>query len=389
MRSFLYLYLATVREFRRDISALFWTLAFPVMFILIFGVVFSGDGDIDFTVGLVNEDGEASAQLVEGFEQIDAFDIKTGTRADELAALEDGDRSAVIVIPEGTGATLDAYFRELNAQAAGGAPADQPVSQSEAPLPVAPLTVYYDPANQNASQIVLTMADRVVAGLNEHMTGISPALTIQPETVTSEDLRNIDYFLPGVLAMSLMQLGLFGTAGTLVSLREKGVLRRMGVTPLSKTTLLASQIAFRLTTALFQTGVIVIVGYIAFDVHIEASNLVPILGVVVLGGTTFIAFGYFISGLAKTEEAVQGIISLPNFLFMFLSGIFWPVEIMPDWIRPLVDVIPLTYLGDALRETMIQAGSTFSMTRNLTVLTIWLVVSGVLAVRLFRWDPQG
>jgi ABC-2 type transport system permease protein len=152
---------------------------------------------------------------------------------------------------------------------------------------------------------------------------------VQMQTVSTSDLRSIDYLLPGVIAMSLMQLGLFGTAAPLVSLREKQVLRRMGATPLSKTNLLASQVAFRLTTALAQTAIIVIVGALAFDVHIDTANLLAIIGVVLLGATTFITFGYFVSGLARTEEAVQGIVSLPNFIFMFLSGIFFPLEMMP------------------------------------------------------------
>ncbi|RPI92019.1 MAG: ABC transporter permease, partial [Chloroflexi bacterium] len=250
------------------------------------------------------------------------------------------------------------------------------------------LNVYYDPADQNTAQIVLNIVDKVVAGMNQEITGQVPALTVETRTVRTEDLRYIDYFLPGVLAMSLMQLGLFGTAAPLVSLREKQVLRRMGATPLSKTTLLGSQIAFRLTTALVQTGIIVVVGAVIFDVQIVAANVFSISGIVLLGGTMFITLGYFISGIARTEEAVQGIVSLPNFIFMFLSGIFFPLEMMPSWIRPLVDVIPLTYLSDALRATMIEAGDYFSMTRNVVIMTAWLIVCAVLAVRFFKWEPQ-
>jgi len=375
MRSIAYLYLATVREFTRDKTALFWTLAFPVMFILIFGVIFTNDGDISFDIGLVNEDGAASAQLVQSFEQIDAFKIKTGTRDEELKALEDGDRSAVIVIPQGTGAQLDSYFTRQTGSGTTGTAS-------------AALAVYYDPADQNTSQIVINIIDKVVAGMNQGLTGVAPALSIESQSVTTNDLRSIDYLLPGVLAMSLMQLGLFGTAAPLVSLREKQVLRRMGATPLSKSALLASQVIFRLTTALIQAAVIVGVGAAVFGVHIDAAHIPTIIGVILLGAAMFITMGYFISGLAKTEEAVQGLISLPNFLFMFLSGIFFPVDFMPSWIRPVVDVIPLTYLGDALRATMIDAGSYFSMTRNIAILSAWLLICGVLAVRFFRWEPQ-
>ena len=388
MRSFVHLYVATIREFTRDFSALFWTMAFPIMFILIFGAVFSNEGDISFDLGVVNLDGSASSNLVTGFEAVDAFDVTVGNYEDELAALEDGDRSAVVVIPAGTGTLLEGYTRQLVEQSAATASLEAPAGASTDDTAPAALQVYYDPADQSSSQIVINIIDQVVARMNENITGMSPALTIESQTVSADDLSSIDYLLPGVLAMSLMQLGLFGTAGPLVALREKQVLRRMGATPLTRQTLLASQVAFRLTTALLQTALIIVVGILVFDVHIEFSNLPSIIGVVMLGATMFITLGYFLSGVAKTEEAVQGIISLPNFIFMFLSGIFFPVEMMPEWIRPIMDVIPLTYLGDALRKTMVDAGSYFSMERNLAILTVWLVICAVLAVRFFRWEPQ-
>ena len=376
MRSFVQLYKATVREFARDKSALFWTFAFPIFFIGIFGVIFSGEQNISFKVGLVNEDGTASTRLVQGFKQISAFKIDEGTRDAELKALKDGDRSAVIIIPAGTGAALAANPTLLTGANQGAASGQ------------ATLNVYYDPANQNTSQIVLNIIDKVVSAMNEGITGVQPVLTIQSQSVTTSSLSSIDYLLPGVLAMSLMQLGLFATAAPLVSLREKGVLRRMGATPLSKTTLLTSQVAFRLTTAFAQTALIVLVGVGVFHVHIVASHIIGIVAMVLLGASLFITMGYFLSGVAKTEEAVNGLIQLPNITFMFLSGIFFPVEIMPSWIRPLVDVIPLTYVGDALRKTMINAGSYFSMTRNVAIMLAWLVVCGVLALRFFRWETE-
>ena len=373
MKAFIPLYMANVREFVRDRSALFWTAAFPVMFILIFGVIFTGGDDISFSIGVVNEDGAASERLVENFEAIDAFNVTVAEREQELSALEDGDRSAVIVIPQGTGAAIGSAITPASDRQSKGAA----------------LEVYYDPADQNTSQIVLNVIDRIVAGMNQGITGVAPVLTVEAREVTSTELTNIDYLLPGILAMSLMQLGLFGTAAPLVSMREKGVLRRMGATPLSRWALLVSQVAFRMTLAFLQTAILMGVWMAAFDVQIEIQNLPLIIGVVLFGASMFITLGYFLSTLANTEEALQGIVALPNFLFMFLSGIFWPVDFMPSWIRPLVDLIPLTYLGDLLRKVMIDAGSYFSAERSILVLGVWLAVTTVLALRFFKWEPQG
>ncbi|WP_119067665.1 ABC transporter permease [Aggregatilinea lenta] len=380
MRSLFYLFMASIREFTRDITALFWTFAFPLFFIFIFGVIFSGDNDVSFDLGIVNEAGDAGQMVVNTFKSIDAFDVTTGTLDDELAALKDGDRSAVIVIPADAASALQLANRPEGELPTGGG--------SETASQVA-LDVYYDPASANTSQIVLNIVDKVVGGINQGITGVQPVVTLDQRTVTSTGLRNIDYLLPGVIAMSLMQLGLFATAAPLVSLREKQVLRRMGATPLSRTTLLISQVLFRLAIAGVQLALIIGVGALAFNVHVEIKNIPAIIGIAALGSTMFITLGYFLSGLAKTEEAVQGIVQLPNFVFMFLSGIFFPVDMMPSWLRPVVDAIPLTYLADALRKVMIDAGSYYSLTTSVLILSAWLLVCGVLAVRFFKWEPQG
>ena len=106
----------------------------------------------------------------------------------------------------------------------------------------------------------------------------------------------------------------------------------------------------------------------------------------VLGALTFVSLGYLIAALSKTEESVFGITSVLNFPMMFLSGIFFPLEIMPDWIRPVVQAIPLTYLVDALRQTMVGAPPVHALGLDALVLGIWLAVAAVLSVRLFRWE---
>lgn len=92
---------------------------------------------------------------------------------------------------------------------------------------------------------------------------------------------------------------------------------------------------------------------------------------------------------ARGDVALETLEGLPNFVFMFLSRIFFPVDMMPSWLRPVVDAIPLTYLADALRKLMVDAGSYYSLTRSVLILTAWLLVCGVLAVRFFKWEPQG
>ncbi len=101
---------------------------------------------------------------------------------------------------------------------------------------------------------------------------------------------------------------------------------------------------------------------------------------------TLISIGYFIVARARTVEAAQPIIQLVQFPMLFLSGIFWPVDFMPAAMRPIINAMPLTYLGDAFRQIMVGATPIHSLWLDAAVLGTWLVVCMILAIRLFKWE---
>ena len=361
MKAFFQLYLASLKEFVRDRMAMFWTLAFPIFFIFIFGIIFSGSSSMTFDIGVAVEDtGQVGSALGQAFHQVESFKITEGTPDALLAQLKDGDLRLVIVIPAG-------------------------LSESVSAGKSMPVKVYYDASSQTTTRIALTIAEKIVEGFDRQLSQRPTLLTLQTESVTASNLSDIDFLLPGILAMSLMQLGLFGTASALVQLREQQVLRRIGATPLPRLTLLAAQVLHRLTIGLTQTFLIILVGRLLFNVHI-LGNLLVLVVFVLLGAFMFVAMGYFISGLAKTQESVMGITQLINFPMMFLSGLFFPVDIMPAWIRPVVVALPLTYLADALRQIMVGATPIYPLILDFGVLTLWLAGCVILAVRFFRWE---
>jgi len=361
MRAFWKLFLANLKGFFRDRMALFWMLAFPVFIILLFGAVFGGGDDASFDIGLVVEDaGPAAKGIAMAFEQVPVLNVHRGELDEEIEALKKGDRRAVVVLPEG-----------LSEAIAGKEPIDVPV--------------YYDPANQTASQIVLSIIRRILEEVDRHISGTPQVLRLSEQTILSRRLRGIDYLLPGVVAMALMQLGVFGTAHPIISLRERQVLRRLSVTPLPRSTFLAADVLLRLLIALTQVVLLLVIGMLVFDVRVEGSWLL-FAGFVALGAAMFIALGFVVASISPTEEAGNAITQLVNFPMMFLSGIFFPVEIMPDWLRPVVEAMPLTYLGDALRQVMVGASALHPLHVDAAVLAAWFVVCVALSVRLFRWE---
>src|SRR5690348_813528 len=362
MTTVLSLYRASLKEFIRDRAAMFWTLAFPLLFIVLFGVIFSGGGSPNYTVGLVNQDtGQVGTQLAQAFKSVKAFDVKNGTMDNELDNLKKGQLDMVIVIPSGL---------------SDAAQAKQP----------AQVQMYYDPSkNQANGQIMANIVQQVIAGFNQGLTQVTPPLQLTQNSVNTHDLRTIDFLMPGILAMSLMQLGLFGTATPLVSLRQEQVLRRLGATPLPRWQLLASQVLMRLTIALVQTGLILALSVWVFKVEIQ-GNILAVLGLVVLGAVAFVSMGYLVAAISKTVDAANGITSAVNFPMMFLSGIFFPLAALPIFLTPIVRALPLTYLGDALRQVLTGGTPAFSIWLDVAVLAAWTLVCSLLAVRLFKWE---
>jgi ABC-2 type transport system permease protein len=116
------------------------------------------------------------------------------------------------------------------------------------------------------------------------------------------------------------------------------------------------------------------------------GNPLSIAGFVVLGALTFTSIGYVIASFARTEEAANGITSVVQFPLMFLSGIFFPLEILPQWLKTVATFLPLTYLGDALRQTMVGGAPFVPLWVDFAVLAGWLVVTLGLSARFFRWQ---
>lgn len=360
MRAFRKLLIANFKQFFRDKTAVFFTFAFPLIFIGIFGLVFGGEETVNYNIGLANYDNSAiGAGISQTIKDIPIFEVSEGELSDKLTELKDGDLRAVVVIPADIEASI----------AAGRAVA---------------ITVYHDPSQTTSVQIILPVLRQVVGEIDRQLTQQPVVLTLAEESILSQNLRYIDFFVPGILAMSIMMTGFFGVM-PLVEWREKKVLKRLGVTPLRRSTVVFSQVAFRLVLTVLQAIILLGVAYFAFNVQV-IGNWFMLLGLLLLGTLSFISIGYLVASRARTVEGAMPIINLITFPMMFLSGIFFPVEIMPDFMRPVVAAFPLTYLGDAFRQIMVDATPLHPLIIDVAVLGGWLIVCMVLAIRFFRWE---
>ncbi|MFI5258067.1 MAG: ABC transporter permease [Candidatus Limnocylindrales bacterium] len=368
MKTLLGLTVANVKSFTRDRSALFWTFFFPVMFVLLFGVLFSGSGDSKVTVGFVDLDGTGTsaalrAQIVAN---VPILTLNDGTLDEEKAAMQKGDVSAIIVIPKG--------LQDAVVSTKAGHPASVAVQ------------LYTDPAQTQTSQVVQNAVSQIANGFSLGVVSPNRAavLTVGELTLSSTNISTVTYLVPSILAMALMQLGVFA-AVPLVQQREKGILKRIGATPLERWKLVASNILLRLIIAALDTVLIIGVGIAVFHIDI-VGNLAAAAGLVFLGAGAFLALGFMLASFLKTEEQATGVVQVVQMPLMFLSGIFFPFDFMPDFLRTVARFLPLTYLGDGLRQTMVNGTQVAPLGVDVVILAGWLVVCLAIAARSFRWE---
>jgi ABC-2 type transport system permease protein len=362
MQALFALTLANIRSYTRDRAAVFWTIAFPLVFIVLFGLIFQGSGGARLTLGFVdNERSPASEQLKAGFEALDGVTLVETTIEDAKSQMQIGKVDGIIVVPVGYAASL--------AAAGGGAPPVQ-------------LEVYTDPSRPQLAGSIYQAVGTVLGIVN--LGGRPPLVVPSPQTVQTENLNAISYFVPSMLGLSIMQVGIFA-AIPLVADREKLILKRLAATPLRRWQLVGSNVLMRILIAFTQAVIIVAVGSLLFGVEVVGS-LILVAGFVTLGAMAFLALGYVIASFAKTEDAANGMTSMIQFPMMFLSGAFFQIDQMPQFLQVVARIIPLTYLADALRQVMVGGAAFAPLWVCAAVLLGWVVVCFGIAARKFEWQ---
>lgn len=356
------LFVASVKMFVRNRTALFFSLFLPLVIMLIFGVL-NFEGSTSLALGVVDEAGtDASAALVDGLGEYDYLEITTGSRDPELQALEKGDRDFVLVIPEGFAPRLGGETG-LVAYASTSDPSQAQVGQG---------------------LLQQAVAGALASGAGAPLPGGGFAAPVAFESVQSRDLGYIDFLVPGIVGMTVMQLGLFGVAFGFVQLKRTGALRRLFATPTSPAYFLSAQVASRVVLGYVQVTILVGIG-IWFGLQMFGSWLVfaAIIGLALL---IFLAVGFGVAGWAKNEDQAAPVANLISLPMLFLSGVFFPRDAMPEVLRGITQYMPLTYVNEALRGVMNEGASFVDLGPQLLGMAVWAVITFVIAVRLFKWE---
>lgn len=359
----------SMKMYFRNRQGIFWALFFPFLIMIIFGLLdFGGFNAPD--IGIDDRAGNsASKSLIEklqGSGDDPILVISRGIESTLLAELDDGDLDAVFVIPEGFAqpgrlSTVRVTTDARKPQASGVA------------------VVVLSDSLENLFQEMATVPDEFLIGSR---------FDIDQATIEGQDQGFKGFLVPGIAAMAIMQGGIFGVVFTLVRFRAQGVLRRLFATPISPAHFLVGQVITRLTISVLQAYILLAVGALVLGVSIGGSPAawLSMTLLAVLGGALFISLGLAISGMAKTEDVaapVSNVIALP---MMFLSGVFFPVDSLPDTVARVTQYLPLTYLADGMRAAALEGAGVTSLGPEFLGLALWTALMFIVATRTFRWE---
>src|SRR5260370_25480122 len=301
------------------------SLGLAITSMLVFGFLFGGSGSPKTFLGVVDQDHSAiSAQIVHQLQKADALRVYTGSSDEEQQALKDGHRNAVIIIPPGFGQQM----------VQGGAH----------------LQVFYDQGNPVTTAATQLTVKAIIDGINRAVTHQPGPVTLDQQAVASKDIRAIDIITPGMLGMLLMWANL-AVGIQLVNWREMGITKRLAATPLKPISMMSAQVVARLALSLLQCALLLSLAIWIFHVQIY-SSLGLLTLVVSIGSLTMLAIGLVIANFVKKSAAADSIRLLGNLPMMFLGGSYFDVSNAPSFLQPIIHVMPLYYLNDALRQVI-------------------------------------
>lgn len=349
----------------RDKVALFFIFVFPLIFLFVFGGLFGGDNDISFKVALINQsDSQFAKSFVEdaGKNKVLDVDDQVTTLDQAKQKMNRGQLDATIILPSGFGNVAEG--------------AAFPSGQAE---------VLYDQNNEQAGQTLSSVLEEVFSGINAQFVKVETPFSVKPVSTATKGLSRFDYTFAGLLGFTILSLGIFGPTTVFPRLKEKGVLRRYHTTTLKVWQYFTGNVISNAAVGLMSIALMFITAVLIFNLEMRGDYF-SLIAVVILGVTLLFGIGLSVGGWAKNENQAAPLAQLISFPMMFLSGVFFPTFLMPEWLQSITKFIPLTPVIESIRLVITEGKTIFELGPQLGIIGVWLVVVYFVAFRVFRWE---
>jgi len=351
------LHLAKVflKIFFRDRQSIMFNLFFPLVFIGAF--LFTGGEPDSIKLGLVNNSTNTiSKNFSELVKSDQLFEVTEGEESDLKEQLLLGDQTAIIVIPE----NFD-YLEKTSE-----------------------LRLLLDASQVRQLGTIKEAINTSLLAIERELRNSEPMFSLEIEDVKARSQRYIDFLLPGLLAFMLMNLSIAGSGFNIVEYRRRGILKRLFVTPIQPKDFIISIVLARTLIVLMQISVVLGLAIALLDIKIMGSFF-SLYGMVILGTFIFLCLGFCLGSIAKTQEAVRPIVTSFTFPQLILSGVFFPISSMPEFIQPLAQALPLSVIATGLRDIANDGASLLMFNATTLGVVIWIILSFFTVTKFFVW----
>lgn len=335
---------ARLREFIRRPEAVFWVYFFPILMVIVLGFAFRNKPVEQFEVDVLK--GPAAEQIVEKLSTNEQLKVNLIEEDEIRDRLRTGKTTLVIK----SGEALDQ------------------------------VDYSYDPARPGS-----TVARYIVDEELQRSLGRKDAIVSVDTIFKEQGSSYVDFLVPGLLGMALMGGGLWGVGFAIVDMRIRKLLKRFMATPMKRSHFLLGMMCSRLIFMIPQVIILFSFAYFFFGVKVH-GNWFSLLFIVLIGAVEFAAIGLLVASRAQTLETASGLMNLVMLPLWTLSGIFFSYERFPEVVQPLIKLLPLTPLIDALRAITMDGKPLTSLWMEITVMGVWIVIPFALALAIFRWN---
>jgi len=370
------LFIYTIKQLLRDKEALFWIMIFPVIFILIFSL-FDFSGGVNARILVVNKsNNEITNNLLIALSQIGGVGVNTSVDSLDEAkeALSKSKEyefnyeeevnverpNVVLFIPEGYGE--ETYTTE----------------------------VYYNESEEgqiSPSGIITSIVSDITDEMVLQNAGVENPFNIERKGVSVNEIGYFDILVPGIIGMSIMQSGIIGMATVIATLKEKRVLKRLSATPLPIWKFLLVEVLTRVVITIIQITIMLSLSVAVLGASIYGN--IPLLYFIgIFSSFVFLTLGFVAAAITNSANAASGLASVLTTPMMFLSGVFFDRETLPNVIKVIADFLPLSPVLDAMREVSLQEAGFREIQTELVIIAMWTIVSFILAAKTFNFREE-
>ena len=350
-----YLTKVFIQIFLRNKQYIVFSLILPIVILSIVGL---NDGKSDpIDIGLVdNSNSTLSQSFIEKLSTNSIFNVIEDSEKNLKADLINGDLMLILVLP----ADIEDRNKTTN------------------------IKLLVDKSQVQFIETIKPILNQSLLSIEREITQEVAMFDLLVEDVKSRSQSYIDFLLPGIMAFMLMNLSIAGSGFNVVEFRRRGILKRLFVTPIKPIDFVSAIVLARMVIVLGQLTIIFGFALIALDANILGSILSLYL-VIMFGILMFLTLGFSIGSLAKTQESVGVLATIFIYPQLVLSGVFFPLETLPEYIQPFAQLLPLSLVADAMRSIASDGAALVEVYKSIIGIGVWIGIGTLISTKLFVW----